>query len=199
MAGVGGTGSESINLFIKDLFSSKAITTQAHPKNKDTIGLMSGASAEECQHLHLADKTQYQYLDKCADTGARPNGVRDDDANRFEQLKLALRSIGLSNATQGVFSNHSVVKTFIDVFDLPGPQNMMGLRYSLNQFCINYANEHLHNSIQKCMFESHVNGHQTEGISYFVPSVPYFDNAECIRLLQNKPGDLIHIMDDQAH
>src|SRR5271156_1707659 len=27
---------------------------------------------------------------------------------------------------------------------------------------------------------------------------PYFDNAECIRLLQNVPGGLIHIMDDQA-
>ncbi|KAJ7776437.1 hypothetical protein B0H16DRAFT_1280224, partial [Mycena metata] len=25
-----------------------------------------------------------------------------------------------------------------------------------------------------------------------------FDNAECIRLLQNKPGGLVHIMDDQA-
>ena len=32
----------------------------------------------------------------------------------------------------------------------------------------------------------------------FVPSVPYFDDAERARLLQNKPGGLIHIMDDQA-
>jgi hypothetical protein len=32
----------------------------------------------------------------------------------------------------------------------------------------------------------------------FVPSVPDFDNTERTRLLQNKPGGLIHIMDDQA-
>ncbi|KAG6370549.1 P-loop containing nucleoside triphosphate hydrolase protein [Boletus reticuloceps] len=69
---------------------------------------------------------------------------------------------------------------------------------SLDQFCINFANEHLQNFVQKCIFESHVDEYRTEGISRFVPSVPYFDNAECVRLLQNKPGGLIHIMDDQA-
>ncbi|KAF8546245.1 P-loop containing nucleoside triphosphate hydrolase protein, partial [Imleria badia] len=69
---------------------------------------------------------------------------------------------------------------FIGLFDLPGPQNMTSPPNSLNQFCINYANERLQNFIQKRMFESHVDEYQTEGISYFVPSVPYFDNAECI-------------------
>ncbi|KAG6376773.1 myosin head, motor domain-containing protein [Boletus reticuloceps] len=57
---------------------------------------MAGASAEERQHLHLADKTQYRYLGHCAGAGTRANGVRDDDANRFEQLKMALKSVGLS-------------------------------------------------------------------------------------------------------
>ncbi|KAF8137081.1 hypothetical protein EV363DRAFT_1156164 [Boletus edulis] len=31
-----------------------------------------------------------------------------------------------------------------------------------------------------------------------VSPMPHFDNAECVRLLQNKPGGLVHIMDDQA-
>ena len=35
-------------------------------------------------------------------------------------------------------------------------------------------------------------------ISRFVPQVPYLDNSECVRLLQNQPGKLIHMMDDQA-
>ncbi|KAG6376774.1 P-loop containing nucleoside triphosphate hydrolase protein [Boletus reticuloceps] len=69
---------------------------------------------------------------------------------------------------------------------------------SLDQLYINFANEHLQNLIQKCIFELHIDEYWTEGISRFVPSVPYFDNAECVRLLQNKPGGLIHIMDDQA-
>ena len=88
--------------------------------------------------------------------------------------------------------------TFIGLFDLPGPQNMTSRPNSLDQFCINIANERLQNFIQKQVFESHVDEYQTEGISRFVPSVPYFDNTECVRLLQNKPGGLIHIMDDQA-
>ncbi|KAA1470367.1 P-loop containing nucleoside triphosphate hydrolase protein, partial [Dentipellis sp. KUC8613] len=37
-----------------------------------------------------------------------------------------------------------------------------------------------------------------EGISCFVPEIPFLDNTECVRLLQNKPGGLIHIMDNQA-
>ena len=88
--------------------------------------------------------------------------------------------------------------TFIDLFDLPGPQNMTSRPNSLDQFCINFANERLQNFIQKHIFESHVDEYETEGISRFDPSVPYFDNAECVRLLQNMPGSLIHIMDDQA-
>ncbi|KAH0836636.1 hypothetical protein J3R83DRAFT_8354 [Lanmaoa asiatica] len=72
--------------------------------------------------------------------------------------------------------------------------------YSLlfDQFCINFANERLQSFIQKHIFESHVDKYQTEEISRFVPLVPYFDNAECVRLLQNRPGGLIHIVDDQA-
>jgi chitin synthase len=83
---------------------------------------------------------------------------------------------------------------FIGLFDIPGPQNMSSRPNSLDQFCINFANELLQNWIQKSLFEKHVNEYTVEGISRFVP---YFDNAECIRLLQNVPAVLIHIMDDQ--
>jgi chitin synthase len=88
--------------------------------------------------------------------------------------------------------------TFIGLFDLPGPQNMTSRPNSLDQFCINFANERLQHFIQKRLFEAHLNEYNIEGISHLVPQVPYFDNAECIRLLQIHPGGLIHIMDDQA-
>jgi chitin synthase len=88
--------------------------------------------------------------------------------------------------------------TFIGLFDLPGPQNLSSRPNSLDQFSINFANERLQHWQQKRLFESHVNEYTTEGISRFVPQIPYFDNAECIRLLQNKPGGLVHIMDDQS-
>ncbi|KAG1722688.1 glycosyltransferase family 2 protein [Suillus paluster] len=259
--------------------------------------LVAGATSEERQHLHLLDKTQYRYLGQRGAVPARQNGVRDDDANRFEQLKVALKSIGLSkrhvaqtcqllaailhlgnleftvdrgrdvdaavvrntdvlaivaeflgvqtSALEGAMSyktklmkkelctvfldpdgasdnrddlaktlysllfawlnehiNQRLCRedfdTFIGLFDLPGPQNMTSRPNSLDQFCVNFANERLQNFVQRRIFEAHVDEYQNEGISRFVPTVPYFDNTECVRLLQNKPGGLIHIMDDQA-
>ncbi|KAI6017630.1 P-loop containing nucleoside triphosphate hydrolase protein [Pisolithus microcarpus] len=71
--------------------------------------------------------------------------------------------------------------TFIGLFDLPGPQNMTGRSNLLDQFCINFANEQLHHFVQQCLFESHVNEYQSKGISK-----------------HNRPGGLIHIVDDQA-
>ncbi|KAI9452577.1 P-loop containing nucleoside triphosphate hydrolase protein [Boletus coccyginus] len=219
--------------------------------------LMASASLEEHHHLHLTSKTQYCYLGQCAGTSARSNGVRDDDATRFEQLKLALKSMGLSkrhvaqtyqllaatsilhlgnieftvdrgrdvDATivrnvdvldivaeflgvqpstlestlsyrtklvkkelctvfmdpDGASDNRDDLSkmlysllfawlneyinqhlcrddfdTLIGLFDLPGPQNMTSRPNSLDQFCINFANERLQGFIQKRIFESHV-------------------------------------------
>ena len=53
--------------------------------------LLAGASQEERQHLHLLDKATYHYLG----THHRPLG-RDEDTVCFEQLKIALKNIGLS-------------------------------------------------------------------------------------------------------
>ncbi|KAK7447693.1 hypothetical protein VKT23_009920 [Stygiomarasmius scandens] len=233
---------------------------------------VTGAPSEERQHLNLLDKTACRYLGQRS-TVACPNGGRDDDALRFDQLKVGLKSIGLSkrhvaqtcqllaailhlgnleftidrsrNEDAAVVRNTDLVKkemctifldpdaasdnrdelakslysllfswlnehinqclckedfsTFIGLFDLPGPQNMTSRPNSLDQFCINFANERLQNWTQRRLFETHVNKYNAEGISDYVPFVSYFDNSECLRLLQNKPGGLIHIMDDQAH
>ncbi|TDL27931.1 glycosyltransferase family 2 protein [Rickenella mellea] len=262
--------------------------------------LVAGATLEERQHLHLTDKMTYRYLGQRTPFNTRQNVGRDDDALRFDQLKLALKSIGLSkrhvaqsmqllaailhlgnleftidrhrNEDAAVVRNTDILDivseflgvqpaaletalsckmklvkkelctvfldaegasdnrddlakmlysllfawlnesinqrlcrddfaTFIGLFDLPGPQNMptsASRSNSLDQFCINFANERLQNWIQKRMFEFHVEEYASEGISRFVPQVPYFDNSECVRLLSNMPGGLIHIMDDQA-
>lgn len=53
--------------------------------------LLAGASQEERQHLQLHDKATYRYLGQ----HRRPIG-RDDDTSRFEQLKIALKNIGIS-------------------------------------------------------------------------------------------------------
>ncbi|KAF8064853.1 glycosyltransferase family 2 protein [Lyophyllum atratum] len=258
--------------------------------------LVAGASSEERQHLHLLDKTTYRYLGQRG-AGGRPNGGRDDDEVRFDQLKVALKTIGLSkrhvaqtcqliaailhlgnleftidrsrNEDAAVVRNTDLLEvvaeflgvhpsalesalsyktklmkkelctvfldpdgasdnrddlaktlysllfawlnehinqrlckddytTFIGLFDLPGPQNMTSRANSLDQFIVNFANERLQSWTQKRLFEAHVAEYNTEGIARLVPQVPFFDNAECVRLLQTRPGGLIHIMDDQA-
>ncbi|KAI6023105.1 P-loop containing nucleoside triphosphate hydrolase protein [Pisolithus microcarpus] len=64
--------------------------------------------------------------------------------------------------------------TFIGLFDLPSPQNMTGRSNSLDQFCINFANERLHHFVQQHLFESHIDEYQSEGISKHVPPPPPF-------------------------
>ncbi len=259
--------------------------------------LIAGASAEERQHMHLSEKTQYRYVGARVPTAGRAVPAQDEDAVRFEQLKVALKNVGFSkrhvaqtcqliaailhlgnleftvdrhrNEDAAVVRNLDVLEivaeflgvqpaaleaalsyktklvkkelctvfldpdgasdnrdelaktlysllfawlnehinqrlcrddftTFIGLFDLPGLQNMTSRPNSLDQFCVNYANERLMNFIQKRLFEAHVQEYNNEGISRFVPHIPYFDNSECVRLLQNRPGGLIHIMDDQA-
>ncbi|KZS96924.1 glycosyltransferase family 2 protein [Sistotremastrum niveocremeum HHB9708] len=258
--------------------------------------LIAGASTEERQHLHLHDKQAFRYLGQ----RAIPRNGGEDDGLRFEQLKMAMKSVGLSkrsvaqmcqliaailhlgnleftidrhrnldaavvknvdvldivadflgvqpSALEAVFSyktklvkkelctvfldpegaaenrdalaqtlysllfswvNENInqrlhrddFSSMIGLLDLPGPQNIpssSSRSNSLDQFCVNYANEKLQNWIQKSLFESHVEEYSAEGISNYVPQVPYFDNSECVRLLENRPGGLIHIMDDQA-
>ncbi|KAL4248592.1 TRAFAC class myosin-kinesin ATPase superfamily protein [Abortiporus biennis] len=258
--------------------------------------LVAGAAPEERSHMHLNEKTVYRYLGQRMPNPRGPQG-RDDDAVRFDQLKLALKNVGLSkrhvaqtcqliaailhlgnlefivdrhrNEDAAVVRNTDLLaivaeflgvqpaaleatlsyrtklvkkelctvfldpdgasdnrdelaktlysllfawlnehinqrlckedfNTFIGIFDLPGPQNMTSRPNSLDQFCINFANERLQNFVQRQIFEKRTESYNNEGIARFVPQVPYFDNSECIRLLQHRPGGLIHIMDDQA-
>ncbi|KAI0089472.1 glycosyltransferase family 2 protein [Irpex rosettiformis] len=258
--------------------------------------LMSGASQEERQHMHLNEKATYRYLAQRT-VPSKPSQGREEDAIRFDQLKNALKNVGFSkrhvaqtcqliaailhlgnleftidrhrNEDAAVVRNLDILdivaeflgvqsaalevaltyrtrlvkkelctvfldpdgaadnrdelaitlysllftwlnehinqrlhkedfSSFIALLDLPGPQNHTSRSNGLDQFCVNYANETLQHFIQKRLFESHVAEYNSEGIARFVPEIPYFDNAECMRLLTHKPGGLVHIMDDQA-
>ncbi|KAG8923717.1 hypothetical protein FRC02_010963 [Tulasnella sp. 418] len=260
--------------------------------------LFAGASPEERHHLQLDERVSYRYLGQRA---ALRGGLGEtEDANRFEQLKHALKGVGLSkrhvaqtcqlvaailhlgnlefirdrkrNEDAAVVRNTEVLNivaeflgipstsleatlsyktklvkkelctvfldpegaaenrdnlakhlysllfswlneqinkrlcqedyhTYIGLFDLPGPQNITSSATrsnSLDQFLVNFANERLQHHIQKRIFESYKDEYETEGIENLIPPIPYFDNSECIRLFVNKPGGLIHIMDDQT-
>ncbi|KAH9045953.1 glycosyltransferase family 2 protein [Lactarius hengduanensis] len=244
--------------------------------------LFAGASAEERQHMQLIDKTTFRYLGQRGIPGRQ--NMRDDDAQRFEQLKAALKNVGFSkrhvaqtcqliaailhlgnlefaidrgrDVDAAVVRNQDTLALVADFLGVTPSALETALSYktklvkkelctvfldrmvrlttatiwprrsilysfhgltststnasvatiltsllapnSLDQFCINFANERLQNFIQRKLFESHVAEYNSEGIARYVPQVPYFDNSECLRLLQNQPGGLLHIMDDQA-
>ncbi|KAF8440069.1 hypothetical protein L210DRAFT_3671727 [Boletus edulis BED1] len=69
---------------------------------------------------------------------------------------------------------------------------------SLDKFCINSPMGVCRTSFRNVSSSRTLTSIRTEGISRFIPSVPYFDNASAFASFKNKPGGLIHIMDDQA-
>jgi chitin synthase len=91
--------------------------------------------------------------------------------------------------------------SFIGLLDFPGFQNLAGAtsrNNSLDQFCVNYANEKMQNWIQQRVFNGMTADFAQEGLTGLSPPVAFFDNSECLRLIDNQPGGLIHITDDQA-
>ncbi|EJU01525.1 glycosyltransferase family 2 protein [Dacryopinax primogenitus] len=123
-------------------------------------------------------------------------GNRDDLAKTLYSLLFALL-----NETMNQNLCRDDFLTFIGLFDLPGFQNISSSASrtnSLDQFCVNFANERLQNWVQKRIFERNNKEYEAEEIASLIPTIPFFDNSECIRLMSHQPGGLIHIMDDQA-
>ncbi|KAG0229955.1 hypothetical protein BGW42_001283 [Actinomortierella wolfii] len=85
---------------------------------------------------------------------------------------------------------------FIGVVDLFGFQQYATNR--LDQFCVNYANERLHQFFLHQVFETTAMDLEADGVSP-VPRVQFFDNAACLELLGIHPDDgLIGIMSAQS-
>ncbi|KAJ7133420.1 hypothetical protein C8R44DRAFT_870818 [Mycena epipterygia] len=72
--------------------------------------LVAGATPEERQHLHLLDKTTYCYLGQHHAPNA-PNARPTDDAMRFDQLNVALKTIGLSEKNKTAIIKAGVVQS----------------------------------------------------------------------------------------
>ncbi|KAI8353082.1 chitin synthase-domain-containing protein [Mortierella sp. GBAus27b] len=91
---------------------------------------------------------------------------------------------------------HETPANFIGVVDMFGFQ-----QYSTNgldQFCVNYANERLHQFFLNQVFESSQADFELEGITA-IPRIHFFDNAACLQLLGQKSEDgLIGIMSHQS-
>ncbi|XP_068174654.1 unconventional myosin-IXb isoform X3 [Antennarius striatus] len=68
---------------------------------------------------------------------------------------------------------------------------------SFEQFCINYANEQLHNYFNHHIFNLEQEEYQAEGITWH--NIDYTDNVGCIHLISKKPTGLLYLLDEESN
>ncbi|KAF8313908.1 chitin synthase-domain-containing protein [Cantharellus anzutake] len=169
-------------------------------RNTDVLNIVAeflGVSAASLESV-LSYKTKLVKKELCT-IFLDPEGASD---NRDD---LAKNLYSLLFSWLNEFINQKLCRddytTFVGFLDFPGFQNITSSpsrSNSLDQFCINYANERLHQWVRRQIFDRHADEFVSEGLSGVFPTVPYFDNSECVRMLSTMPGGIIHIMDDQV-
>ncbi|XP_075221620.1 unconventional myosin-IXa-like isoform X2 [Lycorma delicatula] len=84
----------------------------------------------------------------------------------------------------------------IGVLDIFGFEDF-GLCNSFEQFCINYANEHLQYYFNQHVFKYEQEEYWKEGIRW--SDIEFLDNTACLQLIEGKPSGLLCLLDDQCN
>ncbi|XP_066950423.1 unconventional myosin-IXb-like isoform X1 [Macrobrachium rosenbergii] len=83
----------------------------------------------------------------------------------------------------------------IGVLDIFGFEDF-GHSNRFEQFCINFANEHLQHYFNLHVFEYEQEEYRREGITW--KNIDFEDNIDCLALIEGKPNGLLCVLDDQC-
>lgn len=92
--------------------------------------------------------------------------------------------------------NKDLNRRYIGILDIFGFEDFGGQNY-FEQFCINYANEHLHFYFNQHVFKYEQEEYKREGIVW--KDITFADNIDCLRLIEERPSGLLCILDDQCN
>ncbi|KAK7873049.1 hypothetical protein R5R35_000338 [Gryllus longicercus] len=84
----------------------------------------------------------------------------------------------------------------IGVLDIFGFEDF-GVHNSFEQFCINYANEHLQYYFNQHVFKYEQEEYRKECIRW--TNIDFMDNTACLQLIEGKPNGLLCMLDDQCN
>lgn len=68
--------------------------------------------------------------------------------------------------------------------------------FSFEQFCINFANEHLQYYFNQHVFKYEQEEYRKEGIKW--SDIEFLDNTGCLQLIEGKPNGLLCVLDDNC-
>ena len=68
--------------------------------------------------------------------------------------------------------------------------------FSFEQFCINFANEHLQYYFNQHVFKYEQEEYRKEGIKW--SDIEFLDNTGCLQLIEGKPNGLLCVLDDHC-
>ncbi|KAK4058243.1 hypothetical protein OIO90_000399 [Microbotryomycetes sp. JL221] len=129
------------------------------------------------------------------------------DAAAANRDDLARALYGLLFGWIAEFLNEKLCRddfaTFVGLIEFPGlTHQTAGHRDGANfeAFCFNLASERIHHFVLDQLYEVKKSEYKSEGLDVLLTGydATYKSNAECIRLLTNQPGGLVHIVDDQS-
>lgn len=83
----------------------------------------------------------------------------------------------------------------IGVLDIFGFEDF-GSHNSFEQFCINFANEHLQYYFNQHVFKYEQEEYEREGIQW--KNIEFKDNTGCLELIEGRPHGLLCLLDDQC-